>query len=182
MNPIIVVGAYDYNNYSQIFEYICTRRKTFVFPGRIAFCHAGDVATAHIRAFESGRTAEHYMLGGTYTSWLEFSHAIADAVGSQCTVKAAKTWQLLLVSYVMAVVSLFTRKRPMLTPSLARLLKDAPDVPYCERRKAHEQLGYESRPLGAMIQDCLDWMLANGRIQASYVKGSAELELHPKSE
>jgi dihydroflavonol-4-reductase len=182
LNPIIVVGAYDYNSYSQIFSYIATSKKIFAFPGRLAFCHARDVANAHIRAFETGRTAEHYMLGGTYTSWLDFSQRIADAIGSSCAVKAAKAWQLLLVSYVMGVRAFFTRKRPMLTPSLVTLLKDAPDVPYGERRKAREQLGYESRPLGTMIEDCLHWMLAEGRLQVPAAKRSGILELHPKSE
>ena len=78
LQPIIVIGPYDYNNYSQIFSEIKAGRMKISFPGRIAFCHAGDVARAHVQASEKGVCHENYVLGGTYTTWLDAFQRIAQ--------------------------------------------------------------------------------------------------------
>src|SRR5258708_26423446 len=68
LHPIIVIGPYDYNNYAQIFSALRSGKIKAAFPGRIAFCHAADVARAHIQAFEQGRPFESCVLRGTYTA------------------------------------------------------------------------------------------------------------------
>lgn len=160
LHPIIVVGAYDYNSYSQIFLNFKKSPINFAFPGRIAFCHAEDVAIAHIQAFKRGKSGEHYVLGGTYTTWLEVFQKIATTVGASTKVRLAPQWLLKLTSYMFVFISIFTNKKPLLTPELVNLLHDAPDVTKEEKRKAQEELGYESRSLDAMIDDCYTWLLS----------------------
>lgn len=160
LHPIIVVGAYDYNSYSQIFLNMKKSPVNFAFPGRIAFCHAEDVAIAHIQAFKKGKKGEHYVLGGTYTTWLEFFQKIAVTVGASTKVRLAPQWLLKLAAYMFTFISFFTKKKPLLTPELVSLLHDAPDVTKEEKRKAKEELNYESRSLDAMIDDCYAWLLS----------------------
>lgn len=160
LHPIIVVGAYDYNSYSQIFLNMEKSKVNFAFPGKIAFCHARDVAKAHVQAYEKGRRGEHYVLGGTYTTWMVVFQKIARIVGSSRRVRLAPRWMLKLASYLFVFISFFTRKKPLLTPELVNLLQDAPDVTSDEKRKAKEELGYESGSLDSMIQDCYEWLLA----------------------
>ena len=165
LQPIIVVGAYDYNSYAQIFTELKHGTYKLAFPGKIAFCHAGDVARAHIQAYEKGRTGEHYVLGGPYVTWLEAIQLIAKAVGTTSRIRTAPPWLLHLVSRYFAFVSFFTGKKPLLTPELVRLVTErCADVSYYDKRKAKLHLGYESRPLAMMIQDCYEWLVREGRI------------------
>jgi dihydroflavonol-4-reductase len=162
LHPIIVVGAYDYNSYSQIFINMKKEFWPVAFPGKIAFCHAGDVAAAHLQAFYKGRCCEHYVLGGTYTTWLDFFQKVAVSVGAKPPTKATPRWLLSIIAHAMVTVSFFTKKRPLLSPDLVNLLRDAPDVSYCEKRKAKEDLGYESASIDKMIEDCRDWLKSEG--------------------
>ena len=162
LQPIIVIGPYDYNSYSQIFSNMKNGPVRLAFPGRIAFCHARDVAHAHRMAYEKGRNGEQYVLGGTYTTWLEAFRLICDSVGAPPP-RTAPIWLLTGAAYALQLTSYVTRKKPLLTPELVALLEDAPDVSYPEKRKAKEELGYESRPLDVMVRDCHNWLLREGR-------------------
>ena len=164
LHPIIVVGKYDYNSYSQVFMGIKKGEMKKSFPGRIAFCHARDVARAHISAFEKGRCAENYVLGGSYTSWQHFFQKVAKSYGVKSPMKPFSKPMLLVVAYVMNAISLFTKKRPLITPDLVFLLNDAPDVSLQEKRKAKEVLDYESASLDQMIRDCNDWLVEEGML------------------
>jgi nucleoside-diphosphate-sugar epimerase len=164
LHPIIVIGAYDYHNYSRIFTQLKSGKMKAALPGRIAFCHAADVARAHVQAFERGRCLESYVLGGTYTTWLDAFQRIAKTVGAPPPTKILRLRSLKVTSYAMWIASMVTGKEPQLTPELVRLLRDAPDVSFCDKRKAKEELGYESRDLDTMVKDCYDWLVKEGRI------------------
>jgi len=164
LHPIIVIGAYDYNNYSKFFSNLKSGRLKAALPGHIAFCHAADIARAHIQAFERGQCSERYVLGGTYTTWLDAFQRIAKAVGAPPPTTTLSLPILKVASYAMWIASMFTGKKPELTPELVGLLGDSPDVDFCDKKKAKEELGYESRDLSTMVKDCYDWLVKEGRI------------------
>ncbi len=164
LQPIIVVGAYDYNSYSQIFQVIKQGLVKVAFPGRLSFCHAADVAIGHIQAYEKGRKCERYVLSGEYTSWLDFFQRIGRQMNVTPPKYAAPTCLLRIAASILQTVSFFTGKEPLVTHELITLIEDFPDFSYYERRKASEELGYKSRPLDVMVQDCYDWMVKTGRI------------------
>lgn len=163
LKPIIVVGPYDYNGYSQMFTVLKKGPLRTAFPGKIAFCHAVDVARGHIQAFEKGKRGEHYFMGGTHATWEEASRIICDLLGVPPPVVVPK-WILKIVSFGMEMAAYVTKKKPLLTPELIDLLKDAPDVPPDEKLKAERDLGYHSRPLRVMFEDCYQWLLNEKRI------------------
>jgi dihydroflavonol-4-reductase len=163
LQPIIVIGRYDYNSYAQIFSNMKSSWVRLSFPGKSVFCHARDVAHAHLMAFEKGRNGESYVLGGACTTWLEAFQLICKCVGARPAVEAP-AWLLRFASYFMLLASVFTKKKPLLTPELIGLLSDFADVSYLEKRKARQELGYESRPLDVMIKDCHQWLLQTGHI------------------
>lgn len=158
LKPIIVIGAFDYNTYSQIFTDIKKDRLKIVPPGKIAFCHARDVALAHIQAFEKGKCCEHYVLGGEYTTWLAAFQKISTIVGVKPPTKVTPKFIILILSYLLTIGSFFTKKKPQITPELVNLLGDAPDVTYYEKRKAKKELGYQFSTLDQMIADCHLWL------------------------
>jgi nucleoside-diphosphate-sugar epimerase len=164
LHPIIVMGAYDHNSYAQLFSWLKSGVIKAVFPGRIAFCHAADVARAHIQPFEKGRSFESYVLGGTYTTWLDAFQRIARRIG--CKPPRRVWWgaELKPAALAMSAAALVTGRKPLITRDLVALLHDAPDVSFCEKRRAFEELGYESRSLDAMIDDCYNWLVQEGRL------------------
>lgn len=164
VKPIIVIGAYDINSYSQIFTMLKSNPIKIIFPGKIAFCHARSVAQAHIQAFKKGRTAESYVLGGTFTTWLDLAQRICKLLKVDLPQKSTSFPVLMAFSFGMLLTSMITNKKPALTPHLIRLLHDAADVTYYEKQKTHIELGYESSSLDVMIKDCYDWMVKEKRI------------------
>ena len=164
IQPTIVVGAYDYNSYAQIFTGLKSGKIKNVFPGKIAFCHANDVAKAHILAYEKGRCGEHYVLGGTYTTWLDFFIRIAKLVGVKPIKKSTPEWLLRIVVYWELSYAALTGKKPMITFDLLDLVIADPDLSYYEKIRSQEELGYESASMDQMIADCYAWMKKEGRM------------------
>ncbi len=171
LRPIIVIGAYDYNSYAQIFTNVAKTKLPFAFPGRIVFCHAGDVAKAHVQAFEKGRRCEHYVLGGTYSTWLDVFQRIARMMSVKSKVRTAPYWALLAVSHILNFIAKLTTKKPVITPELVHLLHDAPDVSYYEKQKAKQDLGYTSRSLDVMLHDCYKWLIKEKKLEKKVLNG-----------
>ncbi|MBY0471910.1 NAD-dependent epimerase/dehydratase family protein [bacterium] len=161
LHPIIVIGPYDYNSYSQIFQSLKKGPMRVAFPGSIAFCHARDVAIAHLQAYESGRNAESYVLGGPYTTWLETFQLICKKLQVPPPQVFSK-WKLAMIAYGMDFSSRFTGKKPLLSPELIKLVGPSPDVTPKEKRKAKLELNYESRSLETMVDDCHRWLVHEG--------------------
>lgn len=159
LKPIIVIGPYDYNHYKKIFDMMKKKHgPKIVLPGRIAFCHAIDVASAHIKAFESGRKGEDYVLGGEFTSWLDCAQRICKIYGTSPPRKPVPLWFLKIVSYGMLLwARLSPSFKPDITPAMIKLLHDSCDVSLYHQMKARNDLGYNSRSLDEAIMDYIHW-------------------------
>lgn len=164
LNPIICVGKYDLNNYSQIFQAVKTKKFNFVFPGSINFCSAEDIASAHVAAYFHGVIGEHYVPYGTYTTWLDFYQRIAALTKSNSSLKVISQKQLYVVALFLESVSKLTGKRPLLTTDLVKLLSYAPDVTFSEKFKIDTDLRYQTKSLDEMILDCYNWMKKEGKL------------------
>lgn len=164
VRPIIVVGKYDYNNYARIFQLIKSGRERRSLPGRIAFCHAADVARGHLSAYEKGRTGERYMLAGPYASWQTFFQLAADCMGVDVRIKAVPRPLFVALAYTQDFISRFTHKEPELTPDLAFLLQDVPESFFDPQHMAEQELGYHSASLPHMIEEAYTWLHSTGRV------------------
>jgi nucleoside-diphosphate-sugar epimerase len=161
--PAIVFGAFDYNSYSQIFMAM-EAGNMGVLPGTIEFCHARDVATAHIRAFERGRTGESYTLGGHSATWLEVYCKIAGLLNVPSPRSVTPVWVLYAIAYPLLWSSYLTRKKPLITPQLVHLLKIGGTIAPDEVLKSRNDLGYQSASINDMVEDCYHWLLGEGLI------------------
>jgi dihydroflavonol-4-reductase len=159
VKPGIVVGAYDYNSYSQILKMLKHGPMRIIFPGGAVFCHARSVARGHIQAFEKGRTGESYELGGPFASWLEFAQKACGYMGIPKPQAATPFSVLYPLSYVMVVLSNIFNFKPPLTPSLVGLMKVSVSADPAQTKKAATELGYSSSSLDVMIEDCYRWMV-----------------------
>lgn len=160
LKPGIVVGAYDYQNYSQIFKMLKSKNPIkVVFPGNICFCHARSCARGHILAYEKGRSGESYEMGGPFATWLEFCQRICRIMGVPEPKHATPFFVLKPLAYFLHYLSMIFNFRPPITPGLIGLLEGQGDSSEAEKKKAYEELGYQSSSLDAMIEDCYQWML-----------------------
>jgi nucleoside-diphosphate-sugar epimerase len=167
--PGIVVGAYDYNSYSQIFTEMSKGAMTWVMSGRMEFAHARDVAVGHLRAYERGRTGAYYPMGGPNHTWLEVFQNVARRMGLPVPTKQTPFWLLRLISHQLLWVSFVTRRKPLLTPDLVKLLEISTHLDPVGSRRSQEELGYRSSSLDRMLADCHDWLTREGLLAGSPV-------------
>lgn len=161
LNPCAVVGSHDPHGWSQFFVMINDGTLPGIPPGANSFCHAGEVAKAHVNAFEKGRCGENYILSGINTSFLELVQAIGRILDKPVPHKTVPAALLMTLGYAEHAISLVTRREPTLTPEKARLVTSHRVLGTSE--KAIRELGYNpSVPLEQMLQECCRWMRQEG--------------------
>ncbi len=161
LNPANIVGPYDLGNWSRLFRLVVEGRLPGVPPGRAPFCHVGDVAKAHLAAFEEGRVGENYILAGTDASYLEAFAVVGALLGRPVPAKPIPAFTLTLAGRLSEWRSRLTHKEPDLTPEMATLLSATIT---CRSDKAMRELGYQAVPLQTMFEDCYRWLASEGMI------------------
>lgn len=159
LNPAGIVGRYDTRSWARLVTMVAAGTLPGAPPGVRSFCHAGEVALAHVAAAERGRSGENYLLGGTDASFLEFLREIGAALGRPVPARATPAWVLRALGAIGEVQGRLTGRPPTLTPEAVRLVTG--DMT-CDCSKAMRELGYRARPLGEMVAECVGWMAAEG--------------------
>lgn len=161
LRPIIVVGKYDTNNYSQFFSMIRDGKLPFSIPGTLEFCNAGDVAKAHLSAFHNGLRGDIYWLGGEFLSWHEFFVRIAVLLNVKPPRKSPPIFVWKVLSHLIFTWSRITKSPVTITPDLIRLLGDGQPLNIDAVEKSKHVLGYVSKPLDHSLLECFEWMRQN---------------------
>ncbi len=163
LNPANVIGRFDLNNWSRLIRLAAVGKLPRVPPGRASFCHAAAVAQAHLAAVDRGRTGENYILAGADGSYADVVRHIGELLGRPIKVRMAPARLLRVAGRVMDWASRLRGKEPLVTPESAAFLC-ANLVCRCD--KAVSELGYRPLPLGAMIDDCYQWMQSEGLLNS----------------
>ena len=161
MQPGGIIGPWDIGTWSRLFLLVRDNKLPGVPPASLSFGHVTEVVKAHIAAAERGENGGNYLLAGTDATMLDLVRAIARLIGKPQPTKTISPLLLGVVAQVGDFVSNFTRKPPSFTPEMAEGLGGTITV---SSAKAKAQLGYKAVPLEAMVKDCYDWMVAEGRI------------------
>ncbi len=159
LNPSNILGPHDRSGWSRFFTLIDQGKLPGVPPGRASFCHAREVAAAHIAAWERGRSGHHYLLGGADATFLEVVQLIGKLLGRPTPSRTTPAFLSKLAGRLSLWGSYLTRREPDLTPEKATLLSSEL---VCSSAKAERELGYRSVPLETMLEDCHRWLLAQG--------------------
>jgi nucleoside-diphosphate-sugar epimerase len=163
LNPCNIVGAFDRSGWSRFFTLIEQGRLPGIPPGRSTFCHAPEVARAHLSAVEHGRSGEHYILGGADATFLEFAQGIGALLGRETPSRPTPAWLSKGAGRLSLWASYLTRREPDLTPETATLLSG---ILVASSAKAERELGYQPAPLSTMLEACHRWMLEEGLLSA----------------
>lgn len=160
LRPIIVIGKYDYNNYSNIFKLLKEGTLKVSFPGRLEFCHAADVAMAHLSAFENGINKETYYLGGEFTTWHDVLLRMCILINAKPPKPPCPNLVYYIYAYWSMMKQMITGKEALITPELVDLICSSRNdncVPAGEHEKSKKALGYESRSINKELLDCYNW-------------------------
>jgi nucleoside-diphosphate-sugar epimerase len=159
LNPANIIGPYDKHNWARLILLAVAGKLPRIPPGRGTFCHAVEVAKAHIAAAERGRTGENYILGGADASFADLVRTIGEVVGRRVPTRTMRPRFMRSAGRVLGWVSAVTGREPVVTPESAAFL--CADLT-CKSDKAVRELGYSPATLQSMVADCYRWLIAEG--------------------
>jgi dihydroflavonol-4-reductase len=160
LNPANIVGAYDvHSTWSRFIRLAAEGSMPAVPPGRCSFCHAAEVARAHVAAAERGRTGENYILGGADAAYLDVVRTLSEILQRDLRARSVPAPVLRLAGRALGLASRFTGSEPFVTPDAAAYLTA---TLICRSDKAIRELGYRPVPLRVMLEDCCRWMKEEG--------------------
>jgi dihydroflavonol-4-reductase len=158
LRPIIVIGKYDYNNYSRIFQMLYEGSLKVAWPGKLAFCCASEVARAHLMAYKMGTRNEIYYLGGEWTTWYDYIQRASKLMNISSPRKPYALWIYYVIAYFMLLRQRLTRKEALITPELVDLIANAKsDIPSTEKIKTLIHLKYQYIPLDKSLLEAYNW-------------------------
>lgn len=173
LNPCAIVGKYDKSNWAQTFFMIAEDKLPGVPPGSGSFCHVGEVARAHISAYQRGRTGDNYIIAGTDASFLDFFTCIAELVGKPAPQRTTPAFAIRAAAALQDVRSRFSGREPAITPEKAAMLTRR--VVGCSD-KAVRELGYRTEhSLEDMLRESRDWLVAEGLLKLPAEKQAASV-------
>ena len=162
-NPAHILGPYDTTGWAQLFLRVDRGNLPGIPPGAGCFANAREIARAHIRAAERGKTGQNYILGGPYHSFAEVIGEIAGLLEKEPPARVVPKAMLKFMGHLKQFGAIFTRKEPNLTPEAAYFVSHDEQF---SSAKAEKQLGYRQVPLAQSLADCHAWLVENGLIDA----------------
>lgn len=155
LNPSHILGKYDVSNWSRTIRLVHERKLPGIPPGAGSWCHAGEVARAHIRAVDHGRVGQRYLLGGVDATYLEVFTLIGKIANRKVPKRAMPIQLLAIYGALSDFASRFTNRAPEVTHEVVHMLRRPMLV---RSDKAVKELDYRSKPLEEMIRETYDWM------------------------
>ena len=163
LNPANVIGPYDRNNWARLIRLAVAGSLPRIPPGRGSFCHAEDVARAHLAAVTKGRTGENYILAGADASYQDVVRLIGELVGRDLDRSVASARLLRVGGAVLGQLARITGREPLVTPEGAAFL--SADLT-CRSDKAVHDLDYHPASLRTMLEASVRWLRSEGIIPA----------------
>lgn len=159
INPSHIIGRYDRHNWARMFLMVAAGKVPGIPPGSGSFCHAEQVARAHIAAVDRGQVGQHYLLGGTDASFRDVFETIGSLLHKPVPKRTVPAPVLKLYGGIMEAIAALTGREPDITRDGARMVSRHPRV---MSDKAERELGYRPVPLRTMLEDCHQWLVREG--------------------
>lgn len=131
----------------------------FYINGGLAVVDVNDVVEGLIKAWKKGKRGERYLLVGENVTFYEIRKTVAEALNKKPPFICLPNWFLIILSYLFLFISIFTGKKPKLTPEMVRFNKL---YFYFSNEKAKKELGMEFRLFKESIKKAVDWYKENG--------------------
>lgn len=162
LNPGHILGPGDRHNWSRMVQMVATDSLPGIPPGGGAFADVREVAKAHVAAFHSGETGQHYLLGGEDVSFAEVLGIVGELLGKEVPAKTTPAWALRTIAHFYAAVASITRKPPKITPESAMMICRHIQ---CDSTRARTVLDYRQTPIRPLVEDTVNWMRGTGLLE-----------------
>jgi dihydroflavonol-4-reductase len=163
MYPGFLIGPFDHSlQLGRVLLDLKKGKMPFSPGGGASFCHATEVAKAHIQAAIRGFSGEGYICAGlptTNMSYHDFFTKMAFVIGVKPPKIKLGTRALVIYGYLCEFVSKFTGKAPRINPGQARYMSI---THYSDSRKAVRELDYVVPIAEECIRDAVDWYQDQG--------------------
>lgn len=121
-----------------------------------------DVCRGHILAAEKGKSGQRYILGGWDMTLQQILLELADITG----LKAPQVELPLWFAYIVGAIDTFVCTKMHKEPNVPlEGVKMARKLMYFSWRKAHEELGYEPKPIRPALERAVQWFIDNGYVK-----------------
>jgi dihydroflavonol-4-reductase len=135
--------------------------------GGVNLVDVRDVARGHLLAHDRGTLGDRYILGGHNLSIGEVMQLLARITGLRAPPLRLPAFMVALTGAVLELVSVLTKRPPMLTRSAGRLLRQ---YLHFSSEKAERELGYKARPIEQSIHDAILDLDGRGMLRARRMK------------
>ncbi|MEX0299987.1 MAG: NAD-dependent epimerase/dehydratase family protein [Kordiimonas sp.] len=162
VNPTHIVGRYDNHNWARLIQMMAEDTLPGTPPGGGNFANGRAVAEGIVAAFHKGKAGNNYILGGPKASFEEFLTIAADKIGKGAPKKPLPAWLLKTMASILSFISIFTGKRPMITPEEALFSTEEQDA---RSDKAISELGYRIVPLEQSIDESIEFLKENNLLK-----------------
>ena len=124
--------------------------------------HVDDVAAGHLRAFESGRVGERYVLGGEDRTLGQILADIARMAGRRPPRVRLPHGVVLPIAVIAEVLAMVNGREPFATVDGVRMARKHM---FFSSAKAARELGYAFRPAEDAERDAVAWFRAHGYVR-----------------
>jgi dihydroflavonol-4-reductase len=161
--PTGVIGPWDYSisNIGQLMiDFASGSLKSYV-SGAYDFVDVRDVACGLISSANNGKSGRHYILSGTQVQIPELMEELAQDIGYP-----APTYQIPAViaraaGVLASIYYRLLRRKPVFTAYSIDVLRSNSQI---SSRRAHEELGFTTRPWKESIRDQVEWFRIEGML------------------
>ena len=165
LNPSVIIGAGDWNSGSCLLVKQVADGLSFYPIGETGFVDVRDVARASIGLMESSIHGERYIVNGFNTSYRIFFQQMASRLGVNPPKREAKQWMLRSISYMLAFISVFTRKSPLVTKEIIRNVSSKFEY---SNKKIIQDLAFTFTDSDVTIQQTADSYLQSSKQGKTY--------------
>ena len=159
--PSHILGPGDKQNWSRLIRLIDQNKLPGAPPGSGAFADVREIAKAQIRAYQSNKFGETYLLGGEHASFLELIHQVGIKLNRKTPKTPIPGFALRLFAQMKYGVSLITREVPDITPESAMFTIHDLKV---DSSRAQRDLAYVETDLDTLLNDSIGWLRAEKMI------------------
>ena len=158
VQPGGVTGAGDTSPHAQVFEYFLQRLPVMLGErSGLTWAHVDDIAHGHRLAAERGRAGESYILAGPALTYRQIFELCERITGIPSPRIWAPGWVAGALSRLAAILEPMGVRLPLSADGLATL---ADYTFWAGSDKARRELGWEPRPVEAVIREVLEDAMA----------------------
>ena len=161
INPTSVMGPNDFKPslVGQAIIQLYKGKIPALIPGGYDWVDVRDVVEGTIKAMESGRSGQSYLLSGHFKTLPELYEQIALIQGKDNKLPVIPFWLAEVGVPFLKAWARVSGNTPLYTKESIEILKTA--HPKISSKKARNELGYESRPFKETLKDTIEWFKEN---------------------